>query len=789
MEVMDNMNKRIEQLRNKSVSTNPSLSINRAKIVTETYKRYSGEVSMPVLRALTFKNILENYPLYIGQGELIVGEKGIREQNAPTYPELCCHTVNDMETISKRDTIFFDVKDEDIHIQKEEIIPYWKGKSVREKILGNMTEKWKEAYSCGIFTEFMEQRAPGHTVGDDKFYKEGFMDFKDRINSTLDTIDKTDKDKIEQLKAMKISCQAISDFGSRYSLYSKELAKKEKNEKRKAELLQIAENCAQVPAHRPKTFYQAVQMYWFVHLGVTLEVNTWDSFSPGKLDQYLYPFYTKDIGKGILTREQAKEILSCLWIKFNNQPAPPKVGITLKESGTYTDFANINSGGINPYTGDDGVNDVSYIILEVMKELRLTQPSSNVQISNKTSDDFLMKTCEVIKDGWGQPAIYNTEMIIKELQNAGKTKEDALFGGASGCVETGAHGREAYILTGYLNVPKIFELALYDGYDNMSGKQLGPHTGDAATFKSYDEVFDAFKKQLRYFVDIKIDGNNKIEKIVAENVPVPFMSVITDDCIKKGVDYNSGGARYNTRYIQCVGIGTITDSLSAVKYGVFEDTIFTIKELLDGLNSNFSENGELHAWVKNSAPKYGNDEKCADEIMVEVFNLLYDEITDRPTIYGGRYRIDMLPTTCHIYFGSVTGALPNGRLSQKPLSEGISPGKGSDRKGPTAVIKSCAKMNHSLTGGTLLNQKFAPGLLKDQAGLNGMAALIKTYFALGGHHIQFNVIDKKTLRLAQKNPDEYQDLIVRVAGYSDYFNNLSVELQNEIINRTEHGAL
>jgi len=276
---------------------------------------------------------------------------------------------------------------------------------------------------------------------------------------------------------------------------------------------------------------------------------------------------------------------------------------------------------------------------------------------------------------------------------------------------------------------------------------------------------------------------------VAENVPVPFMSVITDDCIENGKDYNSGGARYNTRYIQCVGIGTITDSLSAVKYGIFEDKVFTMNELLDGMNNNFSKSSKLHMWVRNSAPKYGNDEKCADDIMVEVFNLLYNEITDRPTVYGGNYRIDMLPTTCHIYFGSVTGALPNGRLSTKPLSEGISPEKGADKKGPTSVIKSCAKMDHSLTGGTLLNQKFAPGLLKDKAGLYGMAALIKTYFALGGHHIQFNVIDKNTLYNAQKNPDEYQDLIVRVAGYSDYFSNLSVELQDEIINRTEHGAL
>ncbi len=644
------MNERIKKLRQESMNTRPSLTMARAKLVTEAYETYAGNVSTPVLRALSFQNILEHMPLYIGEGELIVGEKGGKPQTSPTYPELCCHTMEDLDVISQRDTIFFDVSTDDRAIH-EGIIPKWQGKSLREHIVESMSEEWNRCYLAGIFTEFMEQRAPGHTVGDDKYYKKGFVDFKQDVKKAMERCqdDGANSDKLEQLKAMAIACDAIVAFGTRYAEYARELADGESDKKRRQELLTIAENCECVPMHRPQSFHQAVQMYWFVHLGVTLELNTWDSFSPGRLDQYLYPFYVEDMRKGILDEERAKEILSCLWIKFNNQPAPPKVGITLKESGTYTDFANINSGGINPYTGEDGVNDVSYMILDVMRDLKLTQPSSNVQISEKTPKAFLQKACEVVRDGWGQPAIYNTEIIIEELMSAGKTLVDARFGGASGCVETGASGREAYILTGYLNVPKIFEITLNNGYDPISDQQLGPQTGDPRDFTTYKELYHAFKAQLRYFIEVKMEGNDTIERLVGQLVPAPFMSILTDDCIQRGEDYNRGGARYNTRYIQCVGIGTITDALSAVKYGVYESETFTMDEVLHALRDDFVGHDRIKHWVDH-APKYGNDDDRADTIMDSVFHTLYHLITG-PTVYGGHYRIDMLPTTCHVYFG------------------------------------------------------------------------------------------------------------------------------------------
>lgn len=782
------MNERIKKLRSQSVNTTPHIYMERSTLMTEAYKKYEGSVSIPEMRALAFKHFMENKTLCINEGELIVGEKGDAPQAAPTFPELCCHTLEDMHIMNDRKLICFKVSEDDFKIQEEEIIPYWEKRSIRNKIINAMSDKWKACYESGIFTEFMEQRGPGHTVGSENIYVKGFLDYKNEIKEAIDKLDfLNDKEafsKKEQLNAMDISCDAIMILGERYAEYARELANKEIDEARKKEILQIAENCDVVPAHAPRTYWQAIQMYWFVHLGVTTELNPWDAYSPGRLDQHLNPFYERDTEEGILDEDEAKELLECLWVKFNNQPAPPKVGVTLKESSTYTDFANINTGGITP-KGQDGVNDVSYLILDCMDEIQLLQPSSNVQISKKTPKRFLKRACEISRKGWGQPAFYNTEAIVQELLNSGKTIEDARRGGTSGCVETGAFGNEAYILTGYFNLPKILELTLFNGYDKVSGKQLGPQLGYAKEFKTYEQLFKAYKKQIEYFADIKIEGSNIIEKIYADYMPAPFLSIITNDCIIKGKDYNAGGARYNTNYIQGVGIGTITDSLAAIKYNVYDEKKFTMEKLIEAIENNFEGNEIIRNIVKNKTPKYGNDDDYADEIMTSVFDTYNKIITGRPNVKGGCYRINMLPTTCHVYFGEVMIASPNGRLAYKPVSEGISPEKGADTKGPTAVIKSASKMDHLRTGGTLLNQKFTPSVVAGEEGLDHMANLVRVYFSMDGHHIQFNVIDRKTLMEAQKHPEDYKDLIVRVAGYSDHFRNLSKELQDEIINRTE----
>lgn len=782
------MNERIQRLRKQSVTTDAFIDMERARFMTQLYQEKEGSVSTPELRGMMLRHYFENKTLYIGDGELIVGEKGCRPLAAPTFPELCCHTLEDMDVMDSRDLISFRVSKEAREYQESHIIPYWEHRSIRSKIVKEMPKEWQEAYESGIFTEFMEQRGPGHTVGGEVIYHKGFIEQEQDIDQAIEALDfVNDPDALEkrqELLGMKYACQGMMALGDRYAAYATELASKETDVSRQAELLQIAENCKVVPRYAPKTYWQAIQMYWFVHLGVTSEINPWDAFSPGRLDQHLIGFYQKDLEEGTLTREAAKELLECLWIKFNNQPAPPKVGITLKESSTYTDFANINTGGITP-DGQDGVNDVSYLILECMDDMQLLQPSSNVQISRKTPQKFLKEAAKISRKGWGQPAFYNTDAIVQELLNAGKTIQDARRGGSSGCVETGAFGNEAYILTGYFNIPKIFELTLYQGYDHVSGRQLGPKTRSPLELESFQELFDCFMEQMDYFLNIKILGNNIIEKIYSKYMPVPFLSVITNDCIAKGRDYNSGGARYNTSYIQGVGIGTITDCLSAIKYLVFEEKKITMEELLQAMKANFQGHEHTLHLVKNRAPRYGNDDDRADDLMVSVFENYVKKVTSRRNLRGGTYGVNMLPTTCHIYFGEVMMASANGRLAHLPVSEGISPEKGADRKGPTAVIKSCAKMDHLKTGGTLLNQKFTPSVVEGDLGLEHMANLVRSYFNMDGHHIQFNVIDRDTLIQAQQHPEENKDLIVRVAGYSDHFRNLSKALQDEIIGRTE----
>ncbi|MGL6106209.1 trans-4-hydroxy-L-proline dehydratase [Romboutsia sp.] len=782
------MNERIKKLRRESTSATPHIYMERANLVTDAYMKYEGSVSTPEMRALAFKHFMENKTLCINDGELIVGEKGDGPQSAPSFPEICCHTLEDMKVMNDRELIGFQVSEEDFKLQKEKIIPYWEKRSVRNKIVNSMSKEWKDCYENGIFTEFMEQRGPGHTVGGKNIYEKGFLDFKEDIRRAKEKIDllndKESLNKIAELNAMDVCCDAIITLGKRYADYARQLADKEKDKLRKEELLQIATNCEVVPANKPQTYWQAIQMYWFVHLGVTTELNPWDAFSPGRLDQHLYPFYLKGVEDESLDDEIALELLENLWVKFNNQPAPPKVGVTLKESSTYTDFANLNTGGITE-DGRDGVNEVSYLILDCMDEMKLLQPSSNVQISRKTPQKFLKRACEISRKGWGQPAFYNTDAIIQELLNAGKTIQDARLGGCSGCIETGNYGKEAYILTGYFNLPKIFELTLYNGFDKISGKQLGLQLGYAKDFKTYEELLETYKKQIEYFIDIKIKGSNTIEQIYAKYMPAPFLSIIIDDCIEKGKDYNEGGARYNTSYIQGVGIGTITDSLAAIKYNVYDNNKFTMEELIEAIENNFEGYEVIKNIVSNRTPKYGNDDDYADEIMNEVFNFYQKTVTGRPNTNGGQFRINMLPTTCHVYFGEIMMASPDGRLAKKPLSEGISPSKGGDHNGPTSVLKSAAKMDHLRTGGTLLNQKFTPSVVAGEKGLDQMSNLVRTYFNMDGHHIQFNVVDREILIKAQQNPEEYKDLIVRVAGYSDHFRNLSKALQDEIIDRTE----
>lgn len=782
------MNGRVARLRQRSLATKPSLSMERAQLITQFFRQQTETLSVPMLRAQAFRYLMEHKTIYIGDDELIVGERGPSPKATPTYPELCCHSLEDLDVLNSREKIAYRVDENAREIHRREIIPFWRGRTMRETIFREMTPDWKNAYEAGIFTEFMEQRAPGHTVLGDVIYRKGLLDLIADIEDTLQRLDFFNDpeayNKQQELKAMAVAAEAVIRFAERHAEKAQALAAAEQNPPRRAELEKIAEVCHHVPAHAPRDFWEAIQAYWFVHLGVITELNPWDAFSPGRLDQHLWPFYRKGLAQGNLTPASAKELLQCLWVKFNNQPAPPKVGVTAAESGTYTDFANIDLGGLKP-DGSDGVNELTYLILDVIDAMRLVQPSSNLQLSKKSLDRFLKRGVEIIRQGWGQPSVFNADLVVEELIRQGKAIEDARAGGTSGCVETGAFGKEAYILTGYLNLTKILEITLNNGLDPRTGKKIAIETGDPASFSSYGELFAAYKQQLHHFVGVKVRGNNVIERLYAQYMPAPFLSLLIEDCIANGKDYNAGGPRYNSTYIMGVGLGSCTDSLAAIKYHVFDHKYLSMSKLLQALAGNFAGDEKTRLLLWNKSPKYGNDDDYADRILVDVFNAFYDAVDGRNNTKGGTYRVNYLSTTCHVYFGSLTGATPDGRKAWQPLSDGISPVQGADRHGPTAVMKSAAKMDHARTGGTLLNQKFTPQLLAGEEGINQLAHLVRSYFKLGGHHVQFNVVTAETLRAAQAEPEKYRDLIVRVAGYSDYFCDLIPVLQDEIIARTE----
>ncbi len=783
------MNDRVKRLHQQSIDTPTTLTIERALIETAFYKENYGKMPNCILRAKNFYEICKKKTIYIGKDELIVGERGPMPKAVPTFPELTCHTVEDLHTLNDRELQPYYISQQDIDTYEREVIPYWQGRTQRERIFSHVSKEWEEAYHAGVFTEFMEQRAGGHTAMDGKMYRRGLLDVKALIAKTLAELDFINDpeatDKQQELQAMDISCDAAILFAERHAELAEKMAAEESDPQRKEELLKIADVCRWVPAHAPRDMQEAIQMYWFVHLGTVTELNGWDCMNPGHIDQHLYPFYKKGVEEGTMTREKAKELISCFWIKFNNQPAPPKVGVTALESGTYNDFTNINIGGIDR-EGKNAVNELSYIILEVQEELHELQPGLSIHVSKVTPDEFVMAGAKVIRQGHGYPSVFNPDTYTKELVRQGKTQEDANEGGCSGCIEVGAFGKEAYILTGYLNTPKILEITHNNGIDSMTGKRLGLETGDPRTFTSYEQLYEAYHQQMLYFVNMKLAVNNYIERMFSLYAPATFLSLFIDDCITRGRDYYSGGARYNTTYIQCTGLGTITDCLSTLKKHVFEDKKFTMDELLNAVAHNFDGNEKMRQFIMNRTPFFGNDDDYADQIAVKVYDDLVEAIEGHPNTRGGKTQLNMLSTTCHNYFGSVCGASVNGRLAHFAISDGTSPAHGADTNGPTAVIKSLGKLDQTKSGGTLLNVRFVPTLLKRDEDLKKLVSLIRAYFAMGGHHIQFNIVDTQTLLDAQQQPDDYKDLLVRVAGYSDYFNDMTEQLQNEIIARTEN---
>ena len=780
------MNQRIECLRKQSITSVPEIFGERAVLITESYQQADG-ASAPMRRAQALNHLLQHMTIVIGEDELIVGEKAQAYRGSPLYPELYCMSIDELESIEKRDRAPFKVSRETKKVLLEKVIPYWKNKTMYDMIMSSMDSLWKKAYANDVFTEYMISRAPGHVNLDGKVIERGLLSLKNDVRWSLDHIDFSSSDcyrKIQELEAMIVAIDASIAFAKRYAAKAQELAAQERNPERKSELKKIAEICNHVPAHPARSFHEALQSYWFVHLITLLEINNW-AIGPGRFDLYMYPFYRNDIERKTITAEDAKELLECLWIKFNNAVAPAKENQTANMSATYNDFALLNIGGLDQ-NGADGVNELSYLILDVIEEMKLIQPNPCVLISQKTPKQFMTRALEVIRHGFGQPSVFNHDLIIQELMNKGKSLVDSRLGGRNGCVTVNACGKENMASSGYCNWVKILEITLNNGINPFTGDLIGLKTGDVTAFRCFDDVLEAYAKQLRYFVDIKVKGNNLIDMIYAENMPVPFLSVLIDDCIKNGKDFHAGGARYNTSYTQGVGLATLTDSLTAIKKIVFDDQQLSFSKLMETVTEDFRGQERLRQMLLNRVPKYGNHNDYVDQIMKKAVDIFYEIINDRPTSRGGRYGVNLLPTTVHVYFGSVSGATPDGRHAGKPFSDGISPAQGADYEGPTSVIQSASKMDQRRFCGTLLNQKFSPQLFETSEDLKKLSCLVNSYFKFSGHHIQFNVIDATTLKQAQARPDEYKNLIVRVAGYSDHFVNLSKELQDEIVARTEH---
>lgn len=779
---------RIDNLLDNLSNAVPEVFPERALIATRSYAETEGE-PFELRQAKALANILAKYPIIIREGELVVGVKALSPLGSPIYPEVSYEWLEqELDTLSIRREQPFNISDEAKKLLQERVFPYWRGKTVYARLVEVVPKEALEAHDSGILFHYYLDRSIGHLVANyEKVLLKGLKGIKKEIREELKNITYFDENcyrKINLLKSMIVVINAAIEFANRYAVETRRLSTKQTDPKRKKELLKIAEICEWVPANPARTFWEAVQSFFFIHLILNLESNSY-AISPGRFDQYMYRYYKKDLEEGQVTREFAKELLSCLWIKFNELTVA-KSGGTAKQSTTYNDFQNLNIGGLGP-DGENAVNDLSYLILEVAGSLRQPQPNLVALISSKTPEDFLIRAIDTIRLGFGQPALINDDMKTLMLLEKGIPLEDARSAAINGCVEIAVPGKHHMASGGYLNLPKCLELALNDGQDMITEKQLGPKTGESERFESFEELWKAFMTQVEYFVKLKVAYDNIAREVYATFYPVVFTSMLIDYCIKEGRNFHNYGAKYNTPLICPVGIATSADSLAAIKKMVFEEKQLMMDELIDVLKANYKGQEDIRQFSLNAMPKYGNDEDYVDKIASRLVSTLCILTTEYQNAVGMPYVPNIIPTTTHVYFGSLTAATIDGRRSGDPLSEGVSPAQGRDVNGPTSVVKSVTKLPHAKCYGTLLNQKFNPTILTGEESVKKFAALWKTYFSLGGYHVQFNIISVNTLREAQKYPEKFRNLIVRVAGYSDYFVRLSKEVQDEIIKRTEQG--
>lgn len=829
---------RITRLVDNLFKTKPEIESSRAVLLTESYKKTEGE---PVIlrRAKAFKNITENIPIVIRDEELIVGSQCIAPRSCQTFPEYSYTWLEDeFETIETRSADPF-VITEDTKKKLKEANSYWAGKTTSELATSYMDERARAAIEHNIFTPGNYfYNGVGHvTVNYGEVLKIGYKGIKEKAKAALGKLKITDPDcsvRRAFLEAVIISCDSAINYAKRYSALAKQLADKESNPVRRAELIAISENCNKVPENGAESFWEACQSFWFIQMLIQLEASG-HSISPGRFDQYMYPYYKADMDSGKITREYAQELIDCVWVKLNDMTKVRDLASAEGFAG-YSMFQNLIAGGQTP-DGRDATNDLSFMCIEACMHVMLPQPSFSVRVWNGTPHEFMLKAAELTRTGIGFPAYYNDEVVIPALISRGLTMEDARDYNIIGCVEPQKSGKtDGWHDAAFFNMCRPLELVFSNGMDE--GCQVGIKTGELPEFKTFDDFYDAYKAQISDMIELMVNADNAIDIAHAERCPLPFLSSMVEDCIGRGKSVQNGGAVYNFTGPQGFGVANMADSMYTIKKLVYEDKKFTLCELKEALQNNYGKANsdkytektavevlkrmtdagieindqvvaEVIKQVKNSdipadkktkyqnildmieaLPKFGNDNEEIDALARDVAYTYTKPVEKYKNPRGGRYQAGLYPVSANVPLGAQTGATPDGRLAHTPVADGVSPSAGNDINGPTASANSVSRLDHFIaSNGTLFNMKFHPSALAGKSGLEGFVSLVRGYFDQKGSHMQFNVVSRETLRDAQKNPDKYRSLVVRVAGYSALFTTLSKSLQDDIINRTEQSNL
>lgn len=777
---------RLTKARNRYLKATSHIASERSHIFTEYWKESEGE-PIAIRRAKAFYKILHQIPISIQDQELIAGSQTKYIRGGYLYPEFNAEWQDELRLLPTRESSKFAIEPEDLRIILEDM-EYWAGRSMQAHAYSLWKERWGDLVEKGMKARLtIDLRAvpQGRQAVDyPKVLRSGLKGIMGEAESKCRNSSENAKKRSFWNSAI-IACQAVANFAHRYAKLAQTMACEEKDLIRREELERIAEICQWVPMNPARSFYEALQSFWLVHLALEIENNSW-GYSPGRFDQYMYPYYKKDLEEGRLTKEEAFELLGCLWIKFSEMELVQNITNAHITQGSL--YQNITIAG-QKEDGKDATNKLSYLILDVTRALKLPQPTISVRYFNGLKEEFLLKAAELNSTGGGMPAWFNDNYAMVTLPYYGVPLREARNYAPIGCVEMGIPASSALLLgTGFVSLPKCLELTLHDGIDPFTSFRLGPSSGNPEEFMHFSEFSEAFKRQVDFATEWIIDASiRSLDALAPDFVPVPFNSALMNDCIELGKDITEGGARYRN-FFACFAIGFITtaNSLIAIKKVVFEDKKIGIRELMDALKRNFEGKEEIRQ-VLLEAPKYGNDNDYADDMVKELFRFTNDTIVKHKNPWGDPMAPAYLGITAHYFHGAGVGATPDGRKAYTPFADGsLSAYPGTDKNGPTAVIKSATKADTIPALATLFNLKFHPIALKGRDSLKKLLALIKTYFDLYGWHIQFNVIDQQTLLDAKKNPDNYRDLLVRVAGFSVYFVELAPSIQDEIISRTEH---